>query len=198
MLNEIIGSVVQLLLFSLIPAIVWFITARKKESFFKWIGLKKPVCAKPVLVIALSLAVAAVYIGVMFIVMKNLPEGVTTAGSQFAGQGFKVLPAIIFYALVRTALSEEIFFRGFLLKVITRKTGFTAANIIQAVCFGLMHGIPFGLATGSVATTILLTILPGLVGWYQGWMNEKQCEGSIIPSWILHGCMNLLTSILSL
>ncbi|SCX88953.1 hypothetical protein [Butyrivibrio sp. INlla14] len=41
--NELIGSVVQILLFTLIPFIWWLITARKKENFFSWIGLKKPV-----------------------------------------------------------------------------------------------------------------------------------------------------------
>ncbi|MBQ9643391.1 MAG: CPBP family intramembrane metalloprotease [Lachnospiraceae bacterium] len=71
-------------------------------------------------------------------------------------------------------------------------------NIIQAMLFGLMHGIPFGLATQNAAALFLLTLIPGLFGWYQGWLNEKQCEGSIIPSWLLHGCMNLLTAGLSL
>lgn len=41
--NELIGSIVQILLFTLIPFIWWLITARKKEKFFSWIGLKKPV-----------------------------------------------------------------------------------------------------------------------------------------------------------
>ena len=39
--NELIGAVIQLLIFALIPFIWWLITARKKESFFKWIGLKR-------------------------------------------------------------------------------------------------------------------------------------------------------------
>ena len=42
-INELLGSVVQILLFTLIPFIWWLITARKKENFFSWIGLKKPV-----------------------------------------------------------------------------------------------------------------------------------------------------------
>ena len=39
---------------------------------------------------------------------------------------------------------------------------------------------------------------PGLFGAYMGWMNEKKFGGSIIPSWILHGCMNFMTAIMSL
>ncbi|MCR4997766.1 MAG: CPBP family intramembrane metalloprotease [Butyrivibrio sp.] len=71
-------------------------------------------------------------------------------------------------------------------------------NTVQAFLFGLMHGVPFGLATGSVWAFLLLTMLPGLFGAYMGWMNEKKFGGSIIPSWILHGCMNFMTAIMSL
>ena len=42
MLNELIGAVVQVLLFALVPLIFWYITSRKETSFFAWIGLKKP------------------------------------------------------------------------------------------------------------------------------------------------------------
>lgn len=41
LLNEIVSSIIQILLFSIVPFIWWLITARKKESFYVWIGLKK-------------------------------------------------------------------------------------------------------------------------------------------------------------
>ena len=198
MIDELVGSVVQVLLFALIPLIFWYVTARKRESFFTWIGLKKPVCGNPLRAILLSAAASLVYIGILNLCMKILPEGITSAGSQFAGQGLAGLPAVFFYAFIRTALSEEILFRGFILKRFQNRFGFMTGNIIQAMLFGLMHGIPFGLATQNAAALFLLTLIPGLFGWYQGWLNEKQCEGSIIPSWLLHGCMNLLTAGLSL
>ena len=198
MLNELIGSVIQVLLFALVPLIIWFATARGKVSFFTWIGLKKPVCDNSIKAILLTLVIALAYIGVMTLCVKLLPEGVTTAGSKFAGQGFAVLPSVFFYSFLRTALSEEILFRGFFLKRIQNRFGFMIGNSIQALLFGLMHGIPFGLVTKNVATFFLLTLIPGLFGWYQGWLNEKQCGGSIVSSWLLHSCMNLLTAILSL
>ena len=155
MLNELIGAVIQVVIFALIPVIIWFITARKKETFFYWIGFRRP------------------------------------------AQG-KWLKTVFIYAFVRTALSEEILFRGFILKCVERKFGFAMGNTVQAFLFGLMHGVPFGLATGSVWAFLLLTMLPGLFGAYMGWMNEKKFGGSIIPSWILHGCMNIMTAIMSL
>ena len=138
------------------------------------------------------------YIAAMRASVKILPDGVTTAGSQFAGEGLKALPAVFFYAFVRTALSEEILFRGFVLKLIQKKAGFAAGNTVQALLFGLMHGIPFGIVTKSIPAFGLLTLLPGLFGWYQGWMNEKQCGGSIVPSWLVHGTVNFITAASSL
>ncbi len=195
MLNELVGATVQVLLFSLVPWIVWFFVNRRKEPFFSWIGLKKPACDKPGDTVLTALFIALVYIGAIFLCMKRLPDGVTAAGSQFAGGGLKALPAVFLYAFIRTALAEEILFRGFLLKQIQNKFGFMVGNTVQALLFGLLHGIPFGIVTKSVFTCILLTLLPGLMGWYQGWLNEKQCNGSIVPSWLMHGCVNLISAI---
>ncbi|MCR5477782.1 MAG: CPBP family intramembrane metalloprotease, partial [Lachnospiraceae bacterium] len=88
--------------------------------------------------------------------------------------------------------------RGFLLKRLQSRFGFVSANTIQAVLFGMLHGIPFFLVTRSVGALLLLTLLPALMGWFEGWLNEKRCDGSIVPSWILHGYINFLTTILSL
>ena len=198
MLNELIGAVVQVLLFALVPLIFWFVTARNKGSFCTWIGLEKPECKEPWKAVLLTGIVALLYIGAMAMCVRILPEGITTAGSMYAGQGISALPSLFFYAFLRTALSEELLFRGFILKRVQDIKGFSVGNTVQALLFGLMHGIPFGIVTRSISALFLLTLIPGLFGWYQGWLNEKQCEGSIVPSWIVHGCMNFLTSILSL
>ena len=89
MLNELIGAVVQALFFSLIPLAVWYATARKKESFFSWIGLKKPVCKNTAITILSAIVMTLLYIAAMRASVKILPDGVTTAGSQFAGEGWR-------------------------------------------------------------------------------------------------------------
>ena len=198
MISELVGSVMQVLLFALVPFLYWFFAVRRKESFFSWIGLKKPVCGNSAKVIVVSLAAAAVYIAVLNLCIRFLPEGITTAGSQFASQGVAGLPSVFFYAFLRTALSEEILFRGFFLKTIQNRFGSWTGNFVQALLFGLLHGIPFGLVTKNAAALVLLTLIPGLFGFYQGWLNEKQCGGSILPGWLLHGCINFLTAVLSL
>ncbi len=197
--NEFIGALVQLLLFSLIPFIFWLIFGRKKENFFKWIGLKKiKHQGKPWVTLCAIVAATGLYIGITTAVLGFLPEGVTTAGSDFAGKGFIAFPAVLAYGFIRTGLSEEVVFRGFLLKRFAEKFGFVAGNTIQAVLFGLMHGVPFGLATHNIPVAIVMTLLPGAFGWFQGWMNEKRCGGSIVPSWLLHGTINVIVAALSL
>lgn len=115
--------------------------------------------------------------------------------NQFYKQGLIAIPSILFYAVIQTGLSEEIFFRGFLGKRLITKCGFVIGNTVQAIIFGLLHGIPFGFATKNILVTILLTFLPGAFGWFQGWINEKYSSGSIIPSWIIHSLMNILSAL---
>ena len=197
--EELAGAVFQLLLFSLIPFIWWLIFARKKESYFKWIGIKKMVHEKRIgnTLLITVLAVAG-YTVLTTLCIKMVSDGITTAGSQFAGKGMIAIPAALIYGYIRTGLSEEIVFRGFLLKRMMSKFGFEAGNLLQAILFGLMHGLPFGLVTHNITVAVLLTILPGAFGWFQGWLNEKRCDGSIVSSWLLHGTMNFIVTCLGL
>lgn len=199
-IEELIGAIGQLFIFSLIPFIWWLITARKKENFFKWIGLKKIKHeGKWIYTVLITLGALVAYIFFTWLIMSLIKDdAITTAGSNFAGSGAAAIPAVIVYGFIRTGLSEEIIFRGFLGKRIAGKFGFVTGNIIQAVLFGFMHGVPFGLATHNILVTVLLTILPGLFGFYQGWLNEKRCGGSIVSSWLLHGTMNTIVALLAL
>ena len=64
-----------------------------------------------------------------------------TATADFSGKGIGALPAILAYAILGTALPEEIFFRGFLLKRLQGKLGFLGANLVQSLLFGLIHAL---------------------------------------------------------
>lgn len=76
------------------------------------------------------------------------------------GRGPESNTGSFLYAFLRTALSEEILFRGFVLKAIKNKAGFYAGNTVQALIFGLLHGIPFGLVTKSILALVLLHCFP--------------------------------------
>ena len=161
--------------------------------------MKKPrIKGSVIKLIFLIVIVSVVYILLMSIIMTQLMRDADVATSQFNNQGWNALIPILIYAVIQTGLSEEILFRGLLGKRFIKKFGFNVGNTIQAILFGLVHGIPFGLVTGNVLVTVLLIFLPGSMGWIQGWMNEQRSSGSIIPSWILHATINILSGLSAL
>ena len=195
MLTQVLlNSIFQIVLFSLIPLIWWLITARKQQGFFVWIGLKRVTVYDGFLPTFLLTILAFLLLSIG---VQSLIRGIETANSQFQGLGFAGLPAAFVHSFLNTALSEEILFRGFLLKRLASRFGFTAGNAIQATLFGLMHGVFFIGIVGAF-NAILIIAFTGAIGWYMGYLNEKKAGGSILPSWALHGFANLFSSFAAL
>lgn len=195
-ISEAVSSIIQIFLFSLIPFFWWLITARKNCGFFGWLGLKKINRERfPKLLFGMAVTVLGFWLAGQFSLyaLKDVP----TAASAFAGLKMKGIPAVIIYAFFHTALSEEILFRGFLLKRIAAKFGFQAGNAVQALLFGLLHGAMFVAGAGYLKA-FLLILFTGAIAWVMGYINEKKAEGSILPGWVIHGAANLLSGLAEL
>lgn len=190
-ISKVGSSIVQIILFAIIPFIWWLVTARKQQKFAEWMGLKKIKGGKKTLAAIITVSVAFLLLGVLTLYVI---KGVETATSEFTGLGIMAIPAIVVYAAFNTAFPEELFFRGFLLKRLANKFGFNIANIIQALLFGVLHGAMFFLLVG-VVKAILIIIFTGVIAWFMGYINEKYSNGSIIPSWIIHTISNLFSGI---
>lgn len=190
-INKIISSILQIILFSIIPFIWWLATARKNKKFAEWIGLKKIEGGKKTLTAIIIVSIAFLISGALTL---YLIRGIETATSEFTGLGVVAIPAIVIYATFNTAFPEELLFRGFLLKRLANKFGFNIANIIQALLFGLLHGIMFFMLVGIVKN-ILIIAFTGVIAWFMGYINEKYSNGSMIPSWIIHTISNLFSGI---
>ena len=193
-ISKLISSIIQIILFSLIPFVWWLITARKKCGFFNWIGIKKPEGEKHKTLFWIA-GVSVTFL-ILSVVILYFIKGVETATSDFSGLGAIAIPAILVYAILNTSLPEEILFRGFLLKRISNKFGFAVGNIIQAVLFGMLHGIMFFSAVGIVKALIVIAFTGG-IGWCMGYTNEKIAGGSILPSWCVHAIANIFSGICS-
>ncbi len=192
--NQALSAVVQLALFTVIP-FVWYIICNKKCSgFLKWIGLKIPYADRTLLKFtAFTIAAFTVIsIGILYSL-----KGIDTAAGMFSGMGTAGLPYAVIYAFITTALSEEILFRGFLLKRLSGKFGFPIGNIVQSILFGLLHGAMFCSLISSVKI-ILIIAFTGFIAWCMGYVNEKKADGSIIPGWIIHGIANLFSAAVSM
>lgn len=194
LITILISSAVQIIVIGIIPFIWWLITARKSESFFVWIGLKKVEgVKKAVLKTILVLLLFSLLSLYLLIVIKD----VETAASQFSGLGVSGIAGAMIYSLIQTSFTEELFFRGFLLKRISHKFGFYAGNIVQSVLFALLHGAMF-ISLTNVLNVLLITLFTGLVAFAMGYINEKEANGSIFPSWFIHGVSNLAASMFAL
>lgn len=194
-ITKLLSSILQIILFALIPFFWWLITARKTVSFPAWLGLKKPsnVSFQKMIGMTLASALAFVLVGTTILYML---KGTETATSDFAGMGAAAIPAIIIYAIFNTALPEEILFRGFLLKRMQNKFGFMAANLVQSVLFALIHGAMFFQLLGTFRTVMIL-LFTGLIAFAMGYINEKNANGSILPSWFIHTVSNLFSGLAS-
>ncbi|MFJ7916280.1 MULTISPECIES: lysostaphin resistance A-like protein [unclassified Lysinibacillus] len=144
--------------------------------------------------------------GLFIIVLLTLPLTIITylyldssilASNRFTGLGFSALIPVFFYAIVQTGFSEELLFRGFLLKRFMHRFGFQIGNIVQSLLFGILHGlmmfsfIPFGVI-------VLVVMSAAFAGYLLGWINERKSNGSILISWGIHGISNLIASFMAM
>lgn len=193
LIDKIISSILQIFIFTVVPLIWWFVTARRDKSFFEWIGLKSITGGKKTWTAIIIVSILFILVGILTLfTIKN----VKTATFDFSGLGVKAIPAIIIYAAFNTALPEELIFRGFILKRVMKISSFNIANIVQALMFGLLHGIMFSSLVGNIKV-IFIILITGVVAWFMGRINEIYSDGSILPSWIIHTVSNVFSGICS-
>ena len=190
-INKIINSLLEIILFSLLPFLFWYFSARKQERFTEWIGLKKIKGAKKT---ALAIIIVTTFYLLISLILLNSLKNIENATTEFQGLRFAALPAIFIYAVFNTSFPEEVLFRGFILKRLANKLGFTKANFIQGLLFGLLHGVMFFPIVGNLKT-ILIILLTSLAAFAMGYVNEEISGGSIIPSWIIHAISNLIAGL---
>lgn len=189
-LSMLVSSILQVIVFLLIPFIWWLITARKSQNFFAWLGWRKPESKNPARLWSLAVGVFVLF-GFVGVWLLPLMAG-KDATSEFQGLGVAGLLPVVIFALAKTAFAEESLFRGFLLKRVAAKFGFAAGNTVQAVVFGLLHALPFGAMAGPLAG-LAAGLFSALIGAAMGYLNEREAGGSILPGWIIHAASNLVS-----
>jgi membrane protease YdiL (CAAX protease family) len=193
-LNRVITACIQVAIFSAIPVIYFAATRRSLRGLPEYLGLTRP--AGRTVLLALVLALPNIGVAASESVMSLLVQDGTVSG-QFVGHPLSLGIAVVILseALIKTSLSEEIFFRGFVAKRAIQRFGFQRGNLLQAVIFGAVHSPIYFLIPETSQTwdvMVFLVIFPTLAGWFFGFLNEKLGNGSILPSWIMHGCGNVI------
>ena len=108
------------------------------------------------------------------------------------------MPALI-ENFIANGVAEEILYRGFLCKLFCHKLGTVKGILLQAALFGLMHNALYllaGLQVGLWYHTLMF-LFTGMAALLLGWLNEKIYNGSILPSILLHGAGNFISSMLT-
>ena len=194
-LQRIISAFIQILFIILLPSIWWFLTVRGKVPFTEWIGLKSIKRVKDSDLMSWIIGGFLLFTTFYMFVFPLTPS-IETATSAFSGMGYKALPSILIYSILQTSLPEELLFRGFLLKRLVNHMPFFFSNTIQAIAFGLLHGILFA-SLVSIKITLFITLFTGVIAAYLGFVNEKKAGGSILTSWIIHALANIFSGIVA-
>lgn len=192
--DQLSGAFVQCILFLALPFLWWCLTGRK-ETFFKWLGVKKvKTDAKPKLILGGGLGLFAFSL-LGYFTLQAVPDTSMLANGGFTSFDVPALGAVLVYSFIKTAFTEEVFFRGFLGKRLIQRFGFGAGNLLQSSVFGLVHGVLLAGALDNSLLVILIACFTGLIGFALGYLNERQAGGSIMAGWLIHGLANLGSSL---
>ena len=198
MVQEAINAALQVAVFTLIPLIVWAIFARKQEGFPRYVGLIAPTTQAMLWTLGVAIILIPVSLAVFMLPgVSDMAAGSNTVAGHIREQGMSadVVGQILIVALFKTALSEEILFRGFIAKRLIRWLGFGAGNTLHAALFGAVHLLVFVIPGGPKFDPVLALAvagLPAIGGWIMAWLNERVGNGSIAPSWFLHALTNAI------
>ncbi|WP_289354700.1 hypothetical protein [Paenibacillus sp. S-12] len=95
-----ISSLIQVILFSVIPLVCWFLFARKEQSFFEWIGCKVPVIQKSKLFFTVFFSAFLLFVSLGHILRCFLPMTPMLLLHKFYGVGVSGIAAALLYAFV--------------------------------------------------------------------------------------------------
>jgi membrane protease YdiL (CAAX protease family) len=197
-ITEFISAILQVIGLTLVPFIFFLFRKDKEQTFFKYIGITKPTIKS--VIIVFSVAFLFVIIGVGLAIIDEgwkqalLSPNSVTGKIRLMELNMTSVSILLITALIKTSLSEEIFFRGFIAKRLTNKLGFKKGNFLQSFIFGFMHLLLFGLLTKiTFIPLIVIFVFSTLAGWSIGYVKEKYANGSIVPGWIAHGLGNTLS-----
>tara|TARA_R110000868_G_scaffold165291_3_gene398244 strand:+ start:23520 stop:24149 length:630 start_codon:yes stop_codon:yes gene_type:complete len=196
----VIDTLVQLIVVMLVGSLAWLIFARKRSGLRAWLGLTLP----PLRAVGLTLLAALVIVPASLAIFVFSPMNAAASGENtvaaaltaFEGDWASIALAILLLAVFKTALSEEIFFRGLIAKRLVNGLGFGFGNLLQALIFGAVHLLIFVIPGGPAFDPMMAAGIVGVTGsgaWVSVWLNEKPGQGSIMPGWILHGLTNAVS-----
>ncbi|MEO9802605.1 MAG: CPBP family intramembrane glutamic endopeptidase [Reichenbachiella sp.] len=196
MVNELIGATLQILVFTLIPFLVYTIKNKSTTGFFEYIGLKRSTKKANYLAVfaCLIFATPVLLLTLTSVDFKEIMFDPASITGKFRQMGFGMysVSTLLIVALFKTSFAEEILFRGFVAKRLISVMGYQKGNMLQATLFGIIHTALFASITSNAFFLLVIFIVPSIGAYVSVYLNEKLASGSIVPGWISHGLANVL------
>lgn len=185
-----VGVPAQVAVFTLVPLAWWLHGGRPEGSFLRWLGFTRVTDGRETAVLAASVVCGLGFFG------GALISG--TGPWTSTGTGVAVVLAVLLTAVLQTALAEEIFFRGFVLRWLGEKrTGPVVANVVQAVACGALRLVVHVMFVDREPANLLAALLLGAgAAFLAGWLRQR--TGSLLLGWAAHGAGNLLAGLIAL
>lgn len=196
--QEATNTAAQLAIVFVIAVVAWGLAGRKRGGLFRFVGLFGPGAAGWRAAAIAALVFVPATLGLfLFTNLKEIAAGENTVAGRFASAGISVetIGAMLLVALVKTALAEEILFRGVLAKSLIRWFSFWPGAILQALVFGAVHALVFIIPGGASYTHVAAAAiigLPTLGALGSVYINERIAGGSILPGWLMHAVANAI------
>ncbi|MCZ4409149.1 CPBP family intramembrane metalloprotease [Cryomorphaceae bacterium 1068] len=93
---------------------------------------------------------------------------------------------------LRSALTEDLVFRGAILYILIKRLGSSWAIFISALCFGVYHVFSYGIAGGGNILTLFVVITTGFTGYVWAYTFSK--SKSIMLGLGFHLGVNMMNS----
>jgi len=110
---------------------------------------------------------------------------------QYTGSDFQTFLKAAYYHL-RSALTEDLIFRGALLYILIQRLGAKWALIIAAICFGVYHVFSYDMNKSTIVPIIYVVMVTGFTGYVWAYIFYK--TKSIALGLGLHFGYNLFMS----
>lgn len=188
---------------SSIPFLWWKIIYQGQKSFFLWLGFIRPELRQSIIFLIIFLIIYILEYRLDYAKLidskslENVEDSPNIAANTYKGLGALAIPPIFIESFMMNGLSEELFFRGFVAKILILRFGIIRGIIIQAFLFGIMHNLLFLIGKVSVSFRMHIAIFfsTSIGGLLLAFLNEIVFNGSILPSIFLHGLGNFISNL---
>ncbi len=189
-----ISTVAQLAIVLLTALLLyWPLRGRERPPFVTFLGLGSPRLIGLIVGCFLGFVAAAGVLAIPGMAAIAGGQGSVVHGIIASGLDLEAVTTLIVLATVKTALSEEIFFRGLIAKRSVAWFGPVAGNAAQALVFGAVHfGLMLALRAGLLVAAAF-GVFTTAMALTASLLNERLGNSTIWPGWAMHATSNLVS-----